>query len=776
MQPPSRNFQRPVTWPLVLTFVAAPLWASPEPAVFLENHCIDCHDGGIKRGGLDLEAVMGDDVAAHRGIWEKAILRMRARQMPPMGEDRPGEDEYRETLAALEGYLDGVAAAHPDPGSVPAIRRLTRTEYGHAIRDLLGVEIDVSELLPPDELSHGFDNITVGTLSPALLGRYINAAQTISRMATGIPGGEAEVRVVRVPADRTQEEQVDGLPPGTRGGILFEHLFPVAGEYEIEVRLARDRNEEVEGLREPHQVEILVDGDLAVDFTVKPPPDRDFSKVDAHLKQRLAVEAGQRTIGVTFPRKSSSLLETRRQPYASQFNMHRHARQAPAVYQVTVSGPHEVRPGDGSEVRKRIFTRMPQLPEDEEACAEEILRPLLRMAYRRPVRAEDLEGPMGFFREAREEGGFEAGIEMALTAILVSPQFLFRVEESPEETAAGEVFRLDDVALASRLSFFLWASIPDQELLEVAERGELSRPEILERQVRRMLADPKAAALVTNFADQWLHLRNIESLSPDARLFPDFDDNLRQALRRETELFFAGVLEADGRVTDLLRADHTFLNERLAKHYGIPHVYGSHFRRVENPPGRGGLLRHASILAVTSYAHRTSPVIRGNWILENILGTPTPPPPPDIPTLDDLVVSESLPMRERLAVHREDRSCATCHNLMDPVGFSLEHYDAVGRWRDRDGDAPVDASGGLPDGQLFSGVDGLEEGLLKRPDLFARTVTEKLLTYALGRGLEAHDAPAVRRILHDSAAAEYRFSDIILGIAESLPFTHRKTP
>jgi hypothetical protein len=776
MQPPSRNFQRPVTWPLVLTFVAAPLWASPEPAVFLENHCIDCHDGGIKRGGLDLEAVMKDDVAAHRGIWEKAILRMHARQMPPMGEDRPGEAEYRETLAALEGYLDGVAAAHPDPGSVPAIRRLTRTEYGHAIRDLLGVEIDVSELLPPDELSHGFDNITVGTLSPALLGRYINAAQTISRMATGIPGGEAEVRVVRVPADRTQEEQVDGLPPGTRGGILFEHLFPVAGEYEIEVRLARDRNEEVEGLREPHQVEILVDGDLAVDFTVKPPPDRDFSKVDAHLKQRLAVEAGQRTIGVTFPRKSSSLLETRRQPYASQFNMHRHARQAPAVYQVTVSGPHEVRPGDGSEVRKRIFTRMPQLPEDEEACAEEILRPLLRMAYRRPVRAEDLEGPMGFFREAREEGGFEAGIEMALTAILVSPQFLFRVEESPEETAAGEVFRLDDVALASRLSFFLWASIPDEELLEVAERGELSRPDILERQVRRMLADPKAAALVTNFADQWLHLRNIESLSPDARLFPDFDDNLRQAFRRETELFFASVLEADGRVTDLLKADYTFLNERLAKHYGIPHVYGSHFRRVENPPGRGGLLRHASILAVTSYAHRTSPVIRGNWILENILGTPTPPPPPDIPMLDDLVVSESLPMRERLAVHREDRSCATCHNLMDPVGFALEHYDAVGRWRERDGDAPVDASGGLPDGQLFSGVDGLEEGLLKRPDLFARTVTEKLLTYALGRGLEAHDAPAVRRILHDSAAAEYRFSDIILGIAESLPFTHRKNP
>ncbi len=397
---------------------------------------------------------MGDDVAAHRGIWEKAILRMHARQMPPMGEHRPGEDEYRETLAALEKFLDGVAAANPDPGSVPAIRRLTRTEYGHAIRDLLGVDIDVSERLPPDELSHGFDNITVGTLSPALLGRYINAAQTISRMATGIPGGDPEVRVVRVPADRTQEEQVEGLPPGTRGGILFRHLFPVTGEYEIEVRLARDRNEEVEGLREPHQVEILVDGDLAADFTVKPPSDGDFSKVDAHLKKRLAVQAGQRKIGVTFPRKSSSLLETRRQPYAAQFNMHRHARQAPAVYQVTVSGPHEIRPGDGSEARKRILTRMPESPEDE-------------------------------------------------------------------------------------------------ELLEVAERGELSRPEILAQQVRRMLADPKAAALVTNFADQWLHLRNIESLAPDARLFPDFDDNLRQAFRRETELFVASVLEADGRVADL---------------------------------------------------------------------------------------------------------------------------------------------------------------------------------------------------------------------------------
>ncbi len=756
----------------------APAAPEPEVAALLENHCVNCHDGGLKRGGLNLEAILGEGVGAHRGIWENVIRRLGARQMPPPDEERPPEEVYQETVAALETYLDGLSARDPEPGNVPAIRRLTRTEYGNAIRDLLGPEVGVSEMLPPDESSHGFDNITVGSLSPTLLSRYIHAAQKIARLAVGGGKGKPEVRVVRVPADWTQEERVEGLPPGTRGGVLTDHLFPTAGEYEIEVRLARDRNEEIEGLSEPHQIEMLLDGERVAEFEVKPPGSPDFSKVDAHLKTRIAVEAGQRKVGVTFVRKGSSLLESRRQPYRAQFNMHRHPRQAPAVYQVTISGPHEVRPGGDGPSRKRIFVRMPESADDEKACAEEILRPLLRKAYRRPVVAEDLEGPMEFYRAGREDGGFEDGIEMALTAILVSPRFLLRVEEDPPGLPAGEVYRLDDVALASRLSFFLWASIPDEELLDVAERRGLSQPEMLERQVRRMLADPKSAALVTNFADQWLHLRNVEALSPDARLFPDFDDNLRHAFRRETELFFASVLEADGGVMDLLKADYTFLNERLAKHYGIPHVYGSRFRRVDLGEGsrRGGLLRHASILSVTSYAHRTSPVIRGNWILENVLGTPTPPPPPDIPALEDAVVSEDLPMRARLAAHREDRSCATCHNLMDPVGFSLENYDAVGRWREREGDAPVDSSGGLPDGQAFSGADGLEKGLLKRPDLFARTVTEKLLTYALGRGLEAHDAPSVRRILRDSAAAQYRFSDIILGIARSVPFTHRKTP
>jgi len=748
----------------------------PDVSAFLERYCIDCHDGGIKRGGLDLEALRNAGVAGHTAVWEKAIRRMEARQMPPPEEDRPDEEGYLSMLGALEAFLDSQPV---DPGHVPSIRRLTRTEYRNAIRDLLEVDVDVTELLPMDESSHGFDNITVGSLSPALLSRYVSAAQAISRVAVGNDPGTPDVRVVRVPADRTQEERVEGLPPGTRGGVLIDHTFPSAGEYDIDVRLMRDRNEEVEGLRDTHRMEILLDRGRVAEFEIKPPGSADFSKVDAHLKARLTVDGGPGKIGVTFVKQSASLLESRRDPYAAQYNMHRHPRRSPAVYQVTITGPHGFRETGGSPSHQRIFTTRPASADagDEERAAEEILRPLLRQAYRRPVTPEDLIGPMTFFREGREDGGFNEGIEQALAAILVSPRFLLRIENDPAEMAAGTVYPLDELTLASRLSFFLWASLPDAELLDLAERGELLKPGTLASQVRRMLADPKARALVTNFADQWLHLRNLDSVTPDLRLFPDFDDNLRQAFRQETERFFASVADEDRSVLELISADYTYLNERLAKHYGIPHIHGSHFRRVTLGPDhqRGGLLRHGSILSVTSYANRTSPVIRGNWILANILGTPTPPPPADIPALEDAVVSESLPMRERLAVHREDRSCATCHNLMDPIGFSLEQFDAVGRWRTFEGDVPVDASGGLPDGRKFSGIDALERGLLDRPELFARTVTEKLLTYALGRGLEAHDAPAVRRIVRQAAESNYRLSDIILGIAESVPFTMRKT-
>ncbi|MEP4076614.1 DUF1592 domain-containing protein [Haloferula sp.] len=767
----------------ILGLGASSVVAAPPEAdlpALLDEYCIDCHDGGIKRGGLDLEAIAGDEIGEHAEIWENVIRRMGARQMPPPDEVRPDEETYTASLEALTKFFDSRAEESPDPGHVDAIRRLTRTEYQNAIRDLLDVQVDVSEMLPKDELSHGFDNITVGSLSPTLLSRYISAAQKISRIAVGGDQGSPQIRVVRVPADRTQDKHIDGLPFGTRGGVVIDHTFPVTGEYEVDIRLSRDRNETVEGLNKPHEIELLIGKVKVGEFTVKPPgKSKDYSKVDAHLKKRITVKGGPQKLGVTFVQDSSALLEIKRKPYDAQYNMHRHPRQKPAIFQVSISGPFKaddvVNPTPSQE---RIFFRHPDSAEDEVDCAKEILSRLMRRAYRRPVSDADLVGPMKFFEEARTEGGYEAGIEAGLSAILASPRFLFRVEVDPADAESGSVYQIDDLTLASRMAFFIWSSLPDDELLEVAEKDGLSDPATLEKQIRRMLADPRAESLVTNFADQWLHLRNLASVSPDLRLFPDFDDNLRQSFKLETELFFKSILEEDRSVLDLLKADYTFLNERLAKHYGIPGIYGSRFRKVmlDEDSKRGGLMRHGSVLTVTSYANRTSPVIRGNWILENILGTPTPPPPPDVPSLDDEVISASLPMRERLAAHREKKSCAVCHVLMDPPGFSLEHYDAVGRWRSRDGELPVDASGGLPDGTEFTGVEGLEEGFLERPELFARTVAEKLLVYGVGRGIGHQDAPAVRAIVSGAEDSNFKLSDIIIGVVKSVPFTMRKTP
>ncbi|RYD72029.1 MAG: DUF1592 domain-containing protein, partial [Verrucomicrobiaceae bacterium] len=517
--------------------------------------------------------------------------------------------------------------------------------------------------------------VTVGDLSPTLLNRYISAAEKISALAVGLarrtPGGET----FRIRPDRTQEEHVDGLPIGTRGGTLLSYTFPRDGEYEIQIRLMRDRNEEVEGLREPHEMEVLVDRERVKLFTVAPPKgDRNFEKVDAHLKVRVPVTAGPHQLGVTFVKNPSSLLETKRQPYLARYNMHRHPRLTPAIYQVSINGPYESqRPGD-SPSRQRISASWPTAAAEEDPCAERILTRLMRLAYRRPVTSYDLQKALGFYRDAKAKEGFDAGIAAALSAMLVNPEFLFRIEREPTSISPNTVYRISDGELASRLSFFLWSSIPDDELLAAAERGELHKPEVLEGQVQRMLSDSRAQNLTRNFAAQWLHLRNLESITPDLRLFPDFDDNLREAFRRETELHFETVMRENLSVLDLLKADYTFLNERLAKHYGIANVYGSHFRRVtlDQNSQRGGLLRQGSILSVTSYATRTSPVIRGKWVLENILGTPPKPPPPNIPALKDNTVLESLPIRERLAQHRADAACASCHNAMDPVGFALE--------------------------------------------------------------------------------------------------------
>lgn len=744
---------------------------STPPVALMERYCIDCHDDSVQKGDLDLNSILRDPVGAHPAMWEKVVRKMSARQMPPVGKDRPDEAGYDAGVTELESALDAHAAEHPHAGRTETLRRLTRTEYQNAVRDLLAVDIDASALLPVDEASHGFDNITVGDLPPALLDRYITAAEKIARMAMGSVSDKPDLATHRVPPDITQEEHVPGLPFGTRGGVLIRHAFPQAGEYEVRVRLQRDRNELVEGLRGTHELLVLLDREEMTELEVKPAKGRDHSQVDAGLVARFHAEAGPHELGVTFVRNGEPLLERMRQPYEAGFNYHRHPRLSPAVYQVTITGPFDPKGPGETPSRRRILIAKPEGHSQEEECAEKILAHLLRRAWRRPVSDDDVARVMPFFQHAED---FESGIEAALAAILVSPEFLFRVENDPPTAKPGEVYALSDLELATRLSFFLWSSLPDEDLMAAAEKGELSPPGQLTAQARRMLSDPRAQALVTNFADQWLYLRNLDSFTPDARLFPDFDQNLREALKKETQHLVADVIQNDRSLLELLRTDRTWLNERLAKHYGIPHVEGSRFREVAVEPEwhRGGLLRQGSILAVTSYATRTSPVLRGHWILTNLVGAPPPPPPPDVPALDE-VINASLPIRERLAQHRENAACAGCHAPMDPVGFALENYDAIGRWNDWFDGRPADNQGGFADGSTFEGVTGLEQVLLDRPELFVGALTEKLVTYALGRGIEAEDGPAIRAVVRHARKHDWQFSELVAGIVTSVPFTHR---
>ncbi len=701
--------------------------------------------------------------------------------MPPVGLPRPDEATFDAVVSSLAASLDSAAEANTNPGRTDTFRRLTRTEYQNSIRDLLALDIDLSALLPRDESSQGFDNITVGDLSPALLESYVSAADKISRLAVGRPVPSLAVETIKKKPDLTQEWHVDGLPIGTRGGTLFPHAFPLDAEYEIVIRLTRDRDEQVEGLRETHQVELLLDKERVRLFEVVPPRHvGDHSAVDKHLHVRVPITAGPHQLGVTFLKKPWGVLETDRKPYLAHFNAYRHPRVQPAVYEVSITGPYNAEGPGNTPSRDRIFACRPAGAADDENCVRRILTTLMRRAYRRPVTERDLESPLEFYRQGRSsaaDDGFEAGIEMALSSILVSPEFLFRIERDPPATLPRTAYQISDLELASRLSFFLWSSIPDAELLDLAIEGNLRKPDVLERQVRRMLADRRSHTLMTNFAAQWLHLRNLESVNPDMRAFPNFDDNLRQAMRRETELLLESIIRDDRSVLDLLTSDYTFLNERLAKHYEIPHIYGSWFRRVklDDASKRGGLLRHGSILTVTSYNTRTSPVIRGHWVLENLLGVPPPPPPADVPALEDKAINGSLAVKERLLQHRANPACAGCHNLMDPVGFSLENYDAVGSWRNAENEQPIDAAGNFPGGAEFKGVSGLEKALIDRPEMFVGTLIEKLLTYSLGRVVEHYDAPAVRKIVRDARSEELRFSSLIVGIAKSKPFQMRRS-
>jgi hypothetical protein len=743
---------------------------------FIASHCLDCHDNATKESGLALDELLAADIGGNSEAWEKVVRKLTSRQMPPKDATRPKEAEYNMVVSWLASTLDAAAAKRPNPGRTETFRRLNRTEYQNTIRDLLALDVDVASLLPPDESSHGFDNITITDLSPTLLNRYISAAQTISRQAVGSAPSSPREDTFRIRPDVTQDAHLEGLPIGTRGGSVIPYNFPQDGEYEVQIRLMRDRNEEVEGLREPHELEVTLDRERVELFTVKPPSNGQTNRsIDANLNTRITTTAGTHKLGVAFLKKSSSLLETARQPLNVHFNFYRHPRIGPAVYQVSVIGPIEAGGSGETPSRRRIFICAPTGPDDEEDCAKRILSGLARRAYRRPIDDDDLKPFLEFYRQGRAEGGFEAGIESALSSLLVNPQFLFRIERDPNGITPRTVYSISGVELASRLSYFLWSSMPDDELLDLAASGELGQADVLERQVRRMLEDKRSRSLVSNFAAQWLYLRNLESVIPDMRLFPDFDDNLRQALRQETELLFESVVREDRSALDLIKADYTYLNERLAKHYGIPNVYGSRFRRVslDKESHRGGLLRHGSILAVTSYATRTSPVIRGQWVLKNLIGTPPPPPPDNVPPLDDNTVSATLSVRERLKQHRANEACASCHEQMDPVGFAMENFDAVGRWREMETGHPIDATGGLPDGSEFVGVSGLEQALLERPELFVRTMTEKLMTFALGRGVEYFDAPAVRRIVADARDDNYRFSRLVMGIVKSTPFQMR---
>jgi mono/diheme cytochrome c family protein len=786
--------------------VRAPASADAPYRAVVNTYCLSCHNSKSKAGGLELTAINTQDIRDHSEVWEKVARKLRARQMPPPGSRRPDDATHAAALSALEASLDNLAVTNPNPGRTDTFRRLNRTEYRNAIRDLLAIEIDAASLLPSDSASYGFDNITVGNLSPTLLESYVTAAEKISQLVVGRPSLSPGGSTVRLRPDLTQEGHIEGLPIGTRGGALVTHEFPVNGDYEITIRLSRDRNEHIEGLFEPHEVELLLDGERVRLFNVAPPSlgtgqssadSASHATLDSHLKIRVPVAAGPHSVGVTFPKKPSLLLETARQPYEAHFNYYRHPRIQPAVYEISIIGPYNPAGAGDTPSRRRVFVCSPRgaargvgAPRaergagaegppalNEDSCAKRILSTVMRRAYRRPVTDTDLNKPLELYASAKAADGFEAGIEMGLAAVLSSPEFLFRIERDPAGVRPGSVYAISDLELASRLSFFLWSSIPDDELIDVAARGDLDKPAVLHRQVTRMLADPRSRNLVTNFASQWLHLRNLDSMTPDMRLFPDFDDNLRQAFRQETEMLVESVIRENRSVLDLLRANYTFVNERLAKHYGIPNIYGSRFRRIEfgEDGPRGGLLRQGSILLVTSYPTRTSPVIRGKWILDNLLGVPPPPPPADVPALEAVkTAKKTMTVRERLSEHRKNPSCSGCHKLMDPVGFALENYDAVGRWRTVDAGEPVDASGSLFDGSEFRGVAGLQKAILAHPEFFVTTLSEKLLTFATGRGAEHYDAPAIRKIVRDTRADDYRFASIVMGIVNSMPFRMRK--
>jgi mono/diheme cytochrome c family protein len=731
---------------------STPAAAAPSAAL-LTQYCVTCHNARAKAGGLTLDPAELTQIDRHAETWEKVIRKLQTGMMPPSGAPRPARAAIDGFITSLQSQIDRAATAKPFAGT-PALHRLNRAEYSNAVRDLLTLDVDAASLLPPDDSAAGFDNIAdVLGVSPALIEGYATAAAKISRLAVGDSSIGLDRVTYRSAGNLSQEDHLDGLPLGTRGGMIVRHTFPLNADYDLQIGPGRSGGIGAVVTARAQDIDVTIDGQ-PVDLQGK-------------TQLRLPVEAGPHTIAVALVKRSH---------IDGADGVYDAPTRAPGISQITIAGPFNARgPGD-TPSRRRLYVCTPKVVAEESSCAARILNTLATRAYRRPVpqSGPEMETLLEFYRTGRESGSFDSGIQRAVARVLVDPNFLFRFEREPAGVAPGTPFRLSDLELASRLSFFLWSSIPDDELRDAAVRGQLKNPAVLERQVRRLLADPRADALVSNFAGQWLFLRELKNVRPDS---PDFDENLRRSFQQETELLFRTIVREDRPIIDLLDADFTFVDERLAKHYGMEGIHGSRVRRVSlaaNDPRRG-LLGQGSVLTVTSAANRTSPVVRGKWVLDNVLGMPPPQPPPGVETNleKDAAQVKVTSLRQRLEMHRANAVCASCHKVMDPIGLSLENFDHVGKWRTTDGKTPIDAKAQLVDGTTLDGPLSLRRALLERSDVFATVATEKLLTYASGRAVQYQDMPAVRAIIREAAREKYRFSSLVIGIVKSTPFQMR---